>query len=502
VDRPPYNPPADAASGFVGYYTVSEKATTCGNCHAEKQAKWVETRHADATKALTDLPAGSTTPACFSCHAVTSNGNAKVTPPAGYDKVADSTYHDVQCESCHGPGQQHIESVNAGSIVRPLARIAVLPDTTAGCAACHRSTHAPFLEQWRDSRHGQLRASQAGNASCNRCHEGRGALQSWGIQPTWAEGPWAATPAANLQPQVCSTCHDPHGGPNSYQTRFPISSTDETQNLCIKCHNNRAQPVAGSSRGNQPHGPQGGMLLGFAGYRTPNFVYDTARIYGSHATTANPDLCAGCHVQRQTITDPSGKFQFQSVGHLFKPIPCLDAQGNPTGDDSCAFTTTARSWVACTKSGCHANATVAASAFNTTKSEIQFLVDALWKDKDGDKSIDAYPTDDGYLPRIKLNAPADLNPSDAIVTAADGCEFNSRTTGGLPLADHPDGSYGTHNAFLYRALLTSCTSYLKSIYAFLPAPPANVQSIMDRWDAPVMGNAPVIARVPLPAADH
>jgi len=501
TDKVPYNPPADAANGFVGYYTTSQKATTCGNCHADFQGEWAETRHAGAYKSLTDLPAGSTSPACYSCHAVTNRGNNSAGKAAGYDVVADSSYRDVQCESCHGAGQKHIDGVNAGTVIKPLAHMGIGPDTVASCGACHTGVHTPFLEQWKASRHALVRSpTPAGNASCKPCHEGRGALEAWGVESEWAEGPWAATPTSNLQPITCAVCHDPHGGPNKYQLRWPINSIDETQNLCMKCHNRRAQA---STAGSSPHGPQGGMLLGFAGYRPPNFVYDTARIYGSHATAANPDLCAGCHVQRLTVNDPSGKFSFQSVGHLFKPIPCLDAQGIPTADDTCAFTPAARSWNACTKSGCHANATVAASAFNSTKSEVKQLVDVLWINTGGTgTNLDASPTDQGYLALVKKNAPTEFSNTDNRISPAEGCLFNAQLTGDLTLASHPDASWGTHNAFLYRALLSSCISYLKTSYPFLPAPPASVQAIIDRWDAPVQGNGPVIARVPQPIAER
>ena len=33
VFREPVNPPPDANSGFLGYFTATDKQTTCGNCH-------------------------------------------------------------------------------------------------------------------------------------------------------------------------------------------------------------------------------------------------------------------------------------------------------------------------------------------------------------------------------------------------------------------------------------------------------------------------------------
>jgi predicted CXXCH cytochrome family protein len=519
-DRDPFNPPADAASGFLGYYTSAEQQTTCGNCHADYQAAWKETAHAEAYETLHSNPGAQDF--CYACHTVNGNGNA-ATNPIGYMKVQDSTYFDVQCESCHGQGLEHVQNVNQGKVIKPLARVSVgyrtryengvythevTADTAASCSSCHTGTHHPYVDQWAESRHAYARVGYANRAGCgNRCHEGRGALEGWGVEPVWKEGAWSTSFDQNTTPITCAVCHDPHGGPNSSQLRFPINSTDENLNLCIKCHLNRAEPAPPT--GSSPHGPQGAVLLGFAGYRPPNFVYDTARIYGSHASpTANAELCAGCHVQRQTINDASGAFQLQSVGHLFKPIPCLDSKGNPSSEPECAYTATARSWNACAKSGCHNTATVSANVFNATKNEVETLVSILWKDVGGASCgggtgpcLDPYPTDTGYLPKLKKAYPNLWTGPE--LSEAEGCEFNTRLTGGYDRAGHPDGSYGAHNPFLYRALISSCISYLAGKYPeVLPAPPAEIQALIDRWNAPVLGNAPIIAREPQPSYNH
>jgi hypothetical protein len=119
-ERPPFNEPADPASGFLGYYTASAKQTTCGNCHADFQGSWNETGHASAYATLKANPGAQ--PFCYSCHTVNELGN-DATGTVGHDKVQDSTYYDVQCESCHGrAGAWKRELRTAGP---PLASIAV-----------------------------------------------------------------------------------------------------------------------------------------------------------------------------------------------------------------------------------------------------------------------------------------------------------------------------------------------------------------------------------------
>ncbi len=56
-DRPPFNPPPDANSGFLGYFTAAERQTTCGNCHVGQQADWIQTLHATAWDTLQANPA-------------------------------------------------------------------------------------------------------------------------------------------------------------------------------------------------------------------------------------------------------------------------------------------------------------------------------------------------------------------------------------------------------------------------------------------------------------
>ena len=117
-DRQPFNPAPDAVSGLLGYYDFTKKQTTCGNCHAGHQADWSQTHHANAFADL--VGSGHATAACYGCHTVSQNGNG-LASAAGWNAKPDSAYKDVQCESCHGPGTEHVK-LTEDRTKWPLAR--------------------------------------------------------------------------------------------------------------------------------------------------------------------------------------------------------------------------------------------------------------------------------------------------------------------------------------------------------------------------------------------
>src|SRR5215207_8987688 len=75
--------------------------------------------------------------------------------------------------------------------------------------------------------------SSASNPSCVGCHEARGALAKWGFDVNYVE---KANPTDYQPPATCAICHNPHGSSNPNQLRFPITTKDPEQNLCMKCH--------------------------------------------------------------------------------------------------------------------------------------------------------------------------------------------------------------------------------------------------------------------------
>ena len=469
VEREPFNPPPEAAKGFLGYYDAATKQLTCGNCHADYQAQWSPTAHARAYTTL-NSNAGKQE-SCFTCHTVNGNGNAASGTVAGHDAVKEDEYFDVQCESCHGAGLEHVEGVGQGNLVRPLAKLSM--SGVGDCGDCHSGAHHPFAAEWAQSRHANINASRASNPSCVGCHEGRGVLEKWGAEANYIE---KANPTDYQPPAACAVCHDPHGSANPAQLRFPVTSPDPEQNLCMRCHMRRSEPEPPASV--SPHAPQGAVLLGVAGWRPPGFAYDTAAIYGTHATEKNPRLCAGCHVTKFTVNDKvTGNFVFQATGHLMRPAPCLDPQGLPTADKTCAYTPTARSWQSCTTSGCHANASVASTLFNNVRTRMKGLTDQLWRNTNNDGNLQASPTDAGLLPTVRASRPNEWSDKDNAITPAEGAEFNARLCGEYGQSN-ADNSKGVHNPFLCEALLTSTISYIRTYYN-LPAATASEQALLD-----------------------
>jgi predicted CXXCH cytochrome family protein len=489
VERPAFNEPADSLNGFIGLYNVEDNQTSCGNCHADFQAAWAGTAHAGAWETLE--ASGSAEDFCRGCHTVSELGNA-LEVAGGWNAVPDSTYHNVQCESCHGAGLVHLESVAAGAVVRPFASIAVDTIGTNGCAGCHEGTHHPFVEQWSESKHGFAGSAyieEGGRAGCQDCHEGRKAIENnFGETADFVE----KADATNYQPIVCATCHDPHDATNEGQTRAPIDLPTR-ENLCVQCHSREGHPPSSGVTRRGPHAAQGLLVIDEdIGYRPPNFAYDSTKIVSSHGTAANPRLCASCHVYMFDVTDEAtGDFLLTSVGHTFEAIQCLDAQGLPTAGP-CDIAD--RQFGGCAVSGCHTSEDGARGAFLATITSMNFYVDLLWADTDADGNMET--TDAGLLPKVLANAIAannltEINLYDNVLTPAEGAIWNAQlastserpvwsnfkvigqksctptttcTTQGSSNTAHKSSGEGVHNPFLLEALLIASIQDVQTYY--------------------------------------
>ena len=453
IERELFNPPSDSTHGFLGYFDQADNLTTCGNCHVGVQAEWENTAHADAYATLD--ASGGKQDFCVGCHAVSELGNP-ITEAAGWNLTQDTAYHDVQCESCHGPGFGHVSNPDASQPLVSLAVTVPIDQATNGCAECHAGNHHPFAEEWSQSGHAVV-GFQATRDGCKDCHSGQGALTSWGINVDYLE-----KDSPDAIPITCAVCHDPHDATNVGQLRFPVQNTSVEGHLCSQCHDRRTVPDPNSSHGLAPHSPEAALLTGDAGWFAPGSVINAGQIVSSHGSEGNPSLCATCHVNKYEIADAeTGDFLFTEVGHLFLAAPCVDAQGIPqTG--SCEITTAARSFVGCTASGCHTTEQVAASAATTALLEIS------------DRATDLLDV----LTQVDANldgAGGEIDAANPIFTVAEGAFFNYNLAnfGAANEGDPPtnEALFGgaAHNPFLIRALLLSSLQAVQDTYNVTPA---------------------------------
>jgi predicted CXXCH cytochrome family protein len=422
------------SGGFVGYSNVETKLTACGNCHVTQHNQWSQTAHATAFAAA---GTGASQAVCAECHGVSATGN-DATGPGGLPATNSPRFHDVQCESCHGPGEAHVRNPDGGTAAQMLARVAAGANMNGTCTECHSGFHHPYVAEWNESGHGRALASPAGRAECAGCHEGKAALAAFGVLAVYEEmnqtGHLAIT---------CAVCHDPHRSRFDGQLRYSINVADEEQNLCMRCHHKRGGPdFTAQNRG--PHSPEGPMLLGEAGWWPPNMpIQPGSVITTTHGSERNPRMCAGCHMQQVQVTDAQhGNVAMETTAHFFEAIPCLDAGGRPVRG-TCALTE--RTFRTCTGSGCHGSENAARSALIVVRQRLDNWNAQL-------KS---------QLARVPA---AEFNPNDNRYSTGEGARFNSQ------LSDRSGSA--VHNPFLMEALLIASIQQVQRDYGISPSSPA------------------------------
>ena len=121
-------PGVKTAAGYLG-------SESCLTCHPTAAGRWHESGHARAWAALVELQADAD-PNCIVCHAVGFG------TPSGYRRAfAGSKLTGVGCESCHGPGSQHVAQRQAGGEVTAHFR----PLGAGDCVQCHHGEFSrPF----------------------------------------------------------------------------------------------------------------------------------------------------------------------------------------------------------------------------------------------------------------------------------------------------------------------------------------------------------------------
>ena len=308
----------------------------CALCHSggqiapNKVVPWEATGHATQfARGIDGILAGSHySTSCIKCHTVGYDTNA-LAVNGGFDDVAvalgwhfptvltngkwasmETNYPalanvaNIQCENCHGPGSQHMDTFGKTNFV-------AISYGSGVCAQCHDSPfNEPNVAQWENSLHAVTTTDPAGNASCVGCHTSMGfigRMQGWTTTNT-------AYMAIN-----CQTCHDPHGetlpttnapNPNLVRAMTSVTLMDGTVVtnggeglLCMQCHHARQKAatyaISYHSNFGPHHGPQADMLEGVNG-----FTYGQAIPSSAHANAVS-DTCVTCHMQTLATNNPS-----------------------------------------------------------------------------------------------------------------------------------------------------------------------------------------------------
>jgi nitrate/TMAO reductase-like tetraheme cytochrome c subunit len=139
--RPDEVPGVRPTAKYVG-------SESCATCHAGAAEKWRGTAHAQAFVSLAAYNSDAD-PTCIGCHTV-GFGSA-----SGYRReYAGTKLTGVGCESCHGPGSEHVAQRQSGERVlfkfRPLGQ--------ADCTTCHHGEFSrPFKWEyfWPAIKHGK-----------------------------------------------------------------------------------------------------------------------------------------------------------------------------------------------------------------------------------------------------------------------------------------------------------------------------------------------------------
>ena len=227
------------------------------------------------------------------------------------------------CESCHGPGQAHVDGGGDKTKIKTFKTLSARA-TSDLCTSCHNRGE---LAAW----HGGVHDSR--NMSCTSCHSVHAPKSEKTLLKAATQTETCATCHKTEASKVrrsahmpvregkmeCTSCHNPHGSQNVRQLRAGYSVGES----CTSCHAEKRGPYLwehatgrdGCVTCHDPHGsPNERMLVAkqpmfcqrcHVASRHPATIYDTVQL-ANRSNKLVGRSCVTCHSNIHGSNHPSG----------------------------------------------------------------------------------------------------------------------------------------------------------------------------------------------------